>query len=90
MGGSDRSKDAEPVRRNDRKAWRRDSSPRDPGHELHFPLIVDNTFATPYLCRPIDWGATFVTHSKTKFRGGDGTSIGGAVVRVSASYSSAI
>ncbi|HEY0984168.1 O-acetylhomoserine aminocarboxypropyltransferase/cysteine synthase family protein [Schlesneria sp. T3-172] len=44
------------------------------------PLIVDNTFATPYLCRPIDWGATIVTHSATKFLGGHGTSIGGAVV----------
>lgn len=44
------------------------------------PLIVDNTFATPYLCRPIDWGATIVTHSATKFLGGHGNSIGGAVV----------
>ncbi len=46
----------------------------------HIPLIVDNTFATPYLCRPIDWGATIVTHSATKFLGGHGSSIGGAVV----------
>ena len=44
------------------------------------PLIVDNTFGTPYLCRPIDWGATIVTHSATKFMGGHGTSIGGVVV----------
>ena len=44
------------------------------------PLIVDSTFATPYLCRPIDWGATIVCHSATKFIGGHGTSIGGAVV----------
>jgi len=44
------------------------------------PLIVDNTFATPYLCRPIDWGATIVTHSATKFIGGHGNSLGGAVV----------
>ena len=44
------------------------------------PLIIDNTFATPYLCRPIDWGATIVTHSATKFIGGHGTSIGGVVV----------
>jgi O-acetylhomoserine (thiol)-lyase len=44
------------------------------------PLIVDNTFATPYLCRPIDWGATIVVHSATKFIGGHGTSIGGAVL----------
>ena len=45
----------------------------------HIPLIIDNTFATPFLCRPIDWGATIVTHSATKFIGGHGTSIGGAV-----------
>ena len=44
------------------------------------PLIVDNTFATPYLCRPIDFGATLVVHSATKFIGGHGTSIGGVVV----------
>ena len=47
-------------------------------HDL--PLIVDNTFATPYLCRPIDWGADIVIHSATKFLGGHGTSIGGIVV----------
>jgi O-acetylhomoserine (thiol)-lyase len=44
------------------------------------PLIVDNTFATPYLCRPFDWGADIVVHSATKFIGGHGTSIGGLVV----------
>ncbi len=44
------------------------------------PLIVDNTFATPYLCRPIDWGASIVVHSATKFIGGHGNSIGGVVV----------
>ncbi len=44
------------------------------------PLAVDNTFATPYLCRPIEWGATLVIHSATKFIGGHGTSIGGVVV----------
>lgn len=44
------------------------------------PLIVDATFATPYLCRPIEWGATIVVHSATKFIGGHGTSIGGVVV----------
>ena len=44
------------------------------------PLIVDNTFATPYLCRPIEWGADIVMHSATKFIGGHGTSIGGVVV----------
>jgi O-acetylhomoserine (thiol)-lyase len=47
-------------------------------HQL--PLIVDNTFATPYLCRPIEWGADIVVHSATKFIGGHGTSIGGVVV----------
>ncbi len=46
----------------------------------HIPLIVDNTFATPYLCRPIDFGATLVIHSATKFIGGHGSSIGGIVV----------
>ena len=49
-------------------------------HEHELPLIVDNTFATPYLCRPIEWGADIVVHSATKFIGGHGTSIGGAVV----------
>jgi len=49
-------------------------------HEHGIPLLVDNTFATPYLCRPIDWGADIVIHSATKFLGGHGTSIGGVVV----------
>jgi O-acetylhomoserine (thiol)-lyase len=49
-------------------------------HEHQSPLIVDNTFATPYLCRPIEWGADLVVHSATKFIGGHGTSIGGVVV----------
>lgn len=44
------------------------------------PLVVDSTFATPYLCRPMDWGADIVVHSATKFLGGHGTSIGGVVV----------
>ncbi|TVT28155.1 O-acetylhomoserine aminocarboxypropyltransferase/cysteine synthase [Salinicoccus cyprini] len=44
------------------------------------PLIVDNTFATPYLCRPIEHGAHVVVHSATKFLGGHGTSIGGVIV----------
>ncbi len=48
--------------------------------EKRIPLVVDSTFATPYLCRPIDWGATIVTHSATKFIGGHGSSIGGVVV----------
>ncbi len=49
-------------------------------HQHELPLIVDNTFATPYLCRPIEWGADIVIHSATKFIGGHGTSIGGVVV----------
>ena len=48
------------------------------GHGV--PLVVDNTFATPYLCRPIEWGADVVVHSATKFIGGHGTSIGGVAV----------
>jgi O-acetylhomoserine (thiol)-lyase len=49
-------------------------------HEAKVPLIIDNTFATPYLCRPIDFGADVVLHSLTKFIGGHGTSIGGIIV----------
>ena len=49
-------------------------------HDHGLPLLVDNTFATPYLCRPMDWGADIVLHSATKFIGGHGTSIGGVVV----------
>ncbi|WP_206832319.1 homocysteine synthase [Alicyclobacillus fructus] len=49
-------------------------------HEHGIPLIVDNTFATPYLCRPIEHGADIVVHSATKFIGGHGTSIGGVIV----------
>ena len=44
------------------------------------PLIVDNTLATPYLCRPIEFGADIVVHSLTKFLGGHGNSIGGMIV----------
>ncbi|KYZ74939.1 O-acetylhomoserine aminocarboxypropyltransferase [Anaerosporomusa subterranea] len=49
-------------------------------HENGIPLIVDSTFATPYLCRPIEFGADIVIHSATKFIGGHGTSMGGIVV----------
>ena len=49
-------------------------------HEIGVPLIVDNTVPTPYLIRPIEWGADIVVHSLTKFIGGHGTSIGGAIV----------
>ncbi|PZE22753.1 homocysteine synthase [Paenibacillus xerothermodurans] len=49
-------------------------------HEHGIPLIVDNTFPSPYLCRPIEHGADIVVHSATKFIGGHGTSIGGVIV----------
>lgn len=49
-------------------------------HENGIPLIVDSTFATPYLNKPFDWGADIVVHSATKFLGGHGTSIGGVIV----------
>ena len=49
-------------------------------HDNGIPLIVDNTFATPYLIRPIDFGADIVVHSATKFIGGHGTTIGGVIV----------
>lgn len=49
-------------------------------HENGLPLIVDNTFASPYLCRPIEHGADIVIHSATKFIGGHGTAIGGVIV----------
>jgi O-acetylhomoserine (thiol)-lyase len=49
-------------------------------HAYGAPLMIDNTFATPYLCRPIEFGADIVVHSATKFIGGHGTSIGGVVV----------
>jgi O-acetylhomoserine (thiol)-lyase len=49
-------------------------------HANDIPLVVDNTFATPYLCRPFEWGADIVTHSATKFIGGHGTVLGGVLV----------
>jgi O-acetylhomoserine (thiol)-lyase len=49
-------------------------------HEAGIPLIIDNTFATPYLCRPIEHGADIVVHSATKWLLGNGTSIGGIIV----------
>jgi O-acetylhomoserine (thiol)-lyase len=49
-------------------------------HEANVPLVVDNTFASPYLCRPFEYGADIVVHSTTKFIGGHGTSIGGIIV----------
>mgnify|MGYP003722809881 CR=1 FL=1 len=48
--------------------------------DASIPLIVDNTIATPYLCRPMDWGADLIVHSTTKFLSGHGTSMGGALI----------
>lgn len=48
--------------------------------EYHIPLMIDNTLATPYLCRPFEWGANIITHSTTKYAGGHGTSMGGVIV----------
>ncbi len=50
------------------------------GHHAGIPLMVDNTFATPYLCRPLEWGADLVHHSITKFMGGHGIAVGGVIV----------
>ncbi|MEJ2088492.1 MAG: O-acetylhomoserine aminocarboxypropyltransferase/cysteine synthase [Gammaproteobacteria bacterium] len=52
----------------------------DIAHAHQTPLMVDNTFATPCLCRPLEWGADIVVYSATKFIGGHGTTIGGVVV----------
>jgi len=49
-------------------------------HEAGVPLVIDNTMASPYLCRPIEYGADIVVHSATKFLGGHGNSIGGVIV----------
>ncbi len=49
-------------------------------HDAGIPLMIDNTFATPYLCRPLEWGADLVHQSITKFMGGHGIAIGGVIV----------
>lgn len=49
-------------------------------HKHYIPLIVDNTFATPYLCRPLEWGADIVIHSTSKYIDGHATSLGGVIV----------
>ena len=49
-------------------------------HDAGIPLVIDNTVATPYLCRPFEWGADIVVHSLTKWLGGHGTSLGGIIV----------
>ena len=50
------------------------------GREFGIPVVVDNTLASPYLCRPFDWGADLVVHSATKYIGGHGNTMGGIVV----------
>src|SRR5712692_3039129 len=49
-------------------------------HEAGIPLVLDNTVPSPYLCRPIEWGADIVVHSATKYIGGHGTTMGGVIV----------
>jgi len=49
-------------------------------NQADLPLFIDNTFASPYLCRPFEWGAAIVVHSATKFIGGHGTTMGGLIV----------
>jgi O-acetylhomoserine (thiol)-lyase len=49
-------------------------------HEAEIPLVVDNTVPSPYLCRPVEWGADIVVHSATKYIGGHGTTMGGVIV----------
>ena len=49
-------------------------------HAHNIPLVIDSTFATPYLVRPFEYGADIVIHSATKFIGGHGTTIGGVIV----------
>jgi len=50
------------------------------GQQAGVPLFVDNTFASPYLCRPFEWGAAITLHSATKFIGGHGTTLGGVII----------
>ena len=52
----------------------------DVAHSFGIPFMIDNTFPTPYICRPFEWGADIVIHSATKFLGGHGTTIGGVIV----------
>jgi O-acetylhomoserine (thiol)-lyase len=52
----------------------------DIAHGAGIPLLIDSTFATPYLCRPLDWGADIVMHSITKWIGGHGIAVGGALI----------
>jgi O-acetylhomoserine (thiol)-lyase len=52
----------------------------DVAHSFGIPFMIDNTFPTPYICRPFEWGADIAIHSATKFLGGHGTTIGGVIV----------
>ena len=76
--------DALPLRRDDRQSAHERARYREAvakiAHEHNVPLVIDNTLASPYLCRPIEYGADIVVHSATKFLGGHGTSIGGIIV----------
>ena len=80
----DRRHDARRLRRDDRQPEARrarlHAPSRSVAHAAGVPLVVDNTFATPLLCRPIEHGADVVLHSATKWIGGHGTAIGGVVV----------
>lgn len=57
-------------------------------HRHGVPFIIDNTFATPVQCRPIEWGADIVTHSTTKYMDGHGVAVGGAIVDAASSTGS--
>ena len=83
VAARDRRADEGRLRRVARQPGRRRRRHRGTGHDRArrvIPLIVDNTLATPYLCRPFEWGADLVVHSLTKFLSGHGTSMGGIVV----------
>ncbi len=83
LRGRDQAEHQGRLRRNDRQSEARRARRRSVArvaHEPGVPLIVDNTLATPYLLRPIEYGADVVVHSATKFIGGHGTSIGGVIV----------
>ncbi len=91
VDGSDPENFRKAIRPNTRLIWgeilgnpRIDVFPLEAAAEIAreagLVLVIDNTLATPYLCRPFEWGANLVVHSTTKFIGGHGTSIGGVVV----------
>ena len=80
---ADRRPDQGAVRRErlqPRRHRRRPRGDRGRGAPPGVPLVVDNTLPTPYLCRPLEWGADIVVHSMTKYLGGQGNSVGGAIV----------